>query len=60
MTLSNHAPVILSLDAVTHSLAPCSCRILDSIYTREEVLSRIVDLWDKVWDPGGDLALQVT
>ena len=59
-TLSNHARVILSLDMATHFLAPCSCRIPDSIYAGEEVHSRIVDLWDREWDPGGDRALYVS
>ena len=44
-TLFDHAPVILSIDTATHSSAPCSsCRIPDSIYAREEVHSKIVDL----------------
>lgn len=55
----NHALVILTLDAVTHSLAPCSYRIPNSIYTREEVHSKIVALWDKEWDACGDLVEHV-
>lgn len=47
-TLSDHAPVIMTLDSAVQSLPPRSCRILDSIFTREEVRSRIISLWDRV------------
>ena len=60
MTLSDHAPVILVLDSTSHSLPPRTCRILDSIYTRVEIHSRIVDLWEREWDPMGDMAEQVS
>ena len=59
-TLSDHALVILSLDTTTHFLPPRACRISDSIYTKAEVHSRIVDLWNREWDPEGDLAAQVS
>ena len=50
MTLSDHASVILTLDSTGQSLVPWSCKILDSIYTREEVHSCLISLWDKEWD----------
>ena len=59
-TLSDHAPIILVLDSASHSLPPCTCRIPDSIYTRAELRSRIVDLWERDWDPMGDMAVQVS
>lgn len=59
MTLLDLAHVILTLDAAAHSLAPRSCRILDSIYAKEEVRSHLVILWDIEWDECGDLAEQV-
>ena len=45
MTLSDHAPVILTF---ANSLAPHSCRIPDSIYTREEVHSRLISMAQRV------------
>ena len=56
-TLSDHAPVILSLDTATHSLSPYSCKVPNSIYTKAEVHSRIVDTWDQEWDPQVSQAL---
>ena len=56
-TLSDHAPVILVLDSASHSLPPRTCRILDSIYSSAEVHSRIVELWERDWDPMGDMAV---
>ena len=59
-TLSDHAPVILVLDSTSHSLPPRTCRIPNSIYSRAEVHSRIVDLWERDWDPLGDMAAQIS
>ena len=50
VTLSDHAPSFLALDAITHSLAPCLCHILDSIYVREEGTSHIIGLWSQEGD----------
>ena len=58
-TLSDHAPVLLTLDSVASSLAPSSCRIPDSVFSREEVRNRIVSLWDRDWGGSGDLAEEV-
>ena len=55
-TLSDHAPVLLTLDSATQTLAPRSCRIPDSIFSREEVRSRIDNLWDRDWGECDDLA----
>ena len=57
-TLSDHAPVILVLDSASHSLPPRTCRIPDSIYTGAEIHNRIVDLWERDWDPTRDMATQ--
>ena len=58
-TLSDHAPVILVLDSTSHSLPPRTCRIPDFIYSSAEVRRRIEDLWERDWDPLGDMAAQV-
>ena len=55
-TLFDHAPVLLTLDSAASTLAPCSCRIPDSIFSKEEVRSRIVSLWDRDWGGYVDLA----
>ena len=55
-TLFDHAPVLLTLDSAAQSLAPRSCRIPDSIFSREEVRSRIGNLWDRDWGECDDLA----
>ena len=55
-TLSDHAPVLLSLDTAAPTLAPCTCRIPDSIFSREEVCSHIASLWDRDWGGCDDLA----
>ena len=49
-------PVLLTLDSPVSTLAPRSCKIPDSIFSREEVRSRIVSLWDRDWDGYVDLA----
>ena len=46
-TLSDNALVLLTLDSATSTLAPRSCRIPDLIFSKEEVRSRIVSLWDR-------------
>ena len=58
-TLSDYAPVILTLDSMVQSLVPRSSKILDPILTREEVRSCLTSLWDREWDACGDLAKQV-
>lgn len=58
-TLLDHALIILTFDAVSHSLAPCSCNITDSIYMREEVSKRIVDLWFQSWGDAEEITEQI-
>ena len=60
MTLSDHALVILTLDSTVQSLAPRLCRIPDSIFSREEVRSRIISLWNREWGECDDVAEAVT
>ena len=55
-TLSDHAPVLLTLDSAAQSLAPRSCKIPNSIFSREEVRSCIGSLWDRDWGKCVDLA----
>ena len=59
-TLSDHAPVILVLDSASHSLPPRTCRIPNFIYSNAEVRIRIEDLWERDWDPMGNMAAQVS
>ena len=56
-TLLDHAPFILDLDAVSHSLVPRSHRIRDSIYTLEELSRCIVDIWTQDWSEVEDIAV---
>lgn len=56
-TLLDHARVTLTLDSIARSLAPRSCRSLDSIYIREEVQNRLIG--DREWDACGDMVEQV-
>ena len=49
ITLSDHASVIMTLDLAVQSLIPWSYRILNSIFTRDEVYNYIISLWDKEW-----------
>ena len=59
MTLSDHAPLILTIDEASHSLDPHLCKIPNVIYSNEEVCN-ILELWDMEWDVCGDLVEQVT
>ena len=59
ITLSDHYPILLTLDAPVSALDLRSHQIPDSIYNRDEVRRQIELLWTREWSEGGQITEEV-